>query len=150
MSKIIAIILSCLFLISMGGCKKHKSEYRTDLEPIINRFSVFTNIQKCYWKTSVDGENNRVIPTPDYWMMGFFVLNSEQFEFFKAEYEWTFPEMNFSEYGSAVDPNIVDSNNEKKWGYNQQFNDLAIPEKFWGHVFLDVNNGIIFFAMGTH
>ena len=149
MNKITVILLACLLLLNVSGCKKSKDEYRTDLEPIINRFSTFSNIQSCYWKTSVDDDNNGVIPTPDYWMMGFIILNSEQFELFKTEYEWSFPQMNFSEYGREMDPNIVECKNEKKWGYNKDFNDLVIPKKFSGHVFLDINNGIVFFEIST-
>jgi len=149
MNKIITIVILCFCLFSISSCQTKKNEYRTDLEPIINRFSVFTDIQKSYWKTSVDKEDNRLIPTSDYWMAGFFAFNSEQFESFKAEYEWEFPQMDFGGFGESVDPSVIDSASEKKWGYNQEFNDLVMPKKFSGSIFLDINNGIIFFKINT-
>ncbi len=60
--------------------------YRTDKQPIMNRFPKFGEFDKCYWKAHTIGRTD-FGPT-SYWMKGFAVLSQNDFERIKKEYTW--------------------------------------------------------------
>ena len=108
-------------------------EYRTDTEPIENRFSYLKgNIDKAYWKTGIIG-NSKIGPT-SYFITGFITLTDKKFE---KEYKFNSVDISFP---VGIDPAITGFASFK-WGENDEFKKQILGNRFIGDVLYDLENG---------
>ncbi len=122
-----------------GAIGETEDGYRVDREPILTRFPRLGPFEKCYWKADIIGKPG-IGPTP-YWMKGFVVLDSIEFEAFKAQYQWADVE---SGWEPSLDTAILGVQSFK-WSYSQGFDDYIISTNYFARFYLDLENGIVFF-----
>lgn len=149
MRKYLSLVLALLtiLLFCMGGCNKSNNvseslcdiEYRTDLEPIINRFPMLKDIKSAYWKPEIIG-NSRLGPSL-YSITGFFILSDDD----KIEIESNY---NFDKSVKLTLPNGIETSvtgfSEFEWFECSDFSKDILNNKFVGSVCYDMLNGIIF------
>ncbi len=128
-------------MVSGGSNETGKTEngYRVDKEPITNRFSKLGQFDKCYWKADTVGKSSAG-PSP-YWMKGFVILHSEDFETFKSQYKWRDVE---SGWKPSLDAGILNIQ-PYKWSYSAEFDNYIKSANYVGKFYLDLENGIVFF-----
>lgn len=118
---------------------KTENGYRVDKEPIKNRFPKLGQFEKCYWKADTVGESG--IGPSAYWMKGFVLLNSKDFDAFKAKYKWSNVENGWT---PSLDANILKIQSFK-WSYSREFDNYIKSSSYVGKFYLDFQNGIVFF-----
>lgn len=114
-------------------------EYRTDREPIENRFPDLPSFTECYWKADTIGSIS-FGPT-NYWMQGFVSLDERGFQEVLSTYEWKPASVAFPK---GLDPSIT-GRNDFCWYSNGDFQTKILKQNFVGSIFLDTTNGIIYF-----
>ncbi len=138
------ICILSVFLTSVGCESKNNNErfnykaieYRTDTEPIENRFSYLKgDIDRVYWKAGIIGRPS-IGPTP-YFMTGFITLTDKKFE---NEYMFNSVDISFP---GGIDPAITGFASFK-WGENDELKKLILGNRFIGDVLYDLENGIIY------
>ena len=143
-----ALVALIIILFSVCGCDKtnhtdqsfNEIEYRTDLEPIVNRFPILKDIKQTYWKTMVIG-NSKFGPT-NYLIVGFVVLSDVRKNEFENKYH-------FNESVELILPEGIDYNitsfSKFEWYACEDFSKDVLNNNFVGSVFYDTLNGIVFF-----
>ena len=137
------ICIISIFLASVG-CESENNnewfnykdiEYRTDTEPIENRFSYLKgDIDRVYWKAGTIG-NSSIGPT-SYFMTGFITVDKK----FENEYKFNSVDISFP---VGIDPAITGFASFK-WGENDEFKKQILGNRFIGDVLYDLENGIIY------
>lgn len=142
---IIAVILSVVVIVWHNNLTNEsdvsKMEYRTDEQPIIDRFPSLPTFQDCYWKANATGRTD-IGPT-NYWMKGFIILNKTSYEQILNEYTWESVSLEFSK---GIDPTITNYE-DFNWCYNKDFESRVKTTSFVGNFYLDTKNGILFFSV---
>ena len=113
-------------------------EYRTDKEPINDRFPDMPNFAECYWKANTIGKTN-CGPT-NYWMKGFLCLDENTFHKTLADYEWSAVHIAFPK---GIDPDITCKSNFT-WHINNDFQSMILRQFFIGSIYFDTTNGIVY------
>ncbi len=113
--------------------------YRVDREPLLTRFPRLGPFEKCYWQADIIGKPG-IGPTP-YWMKGFVVLDSVEFEAFKTRFRWADVE---SGWRPSLDTAILGAQSFR-WSYSREFDDYMHSASWVGRFYLDLENGIVFF-----
>ena len=147
---IIALVLipSCLMVYSVlnkgtNEVEENGNMWRTEKQPIIDRFPGIGGFDKCYWKADVTTKDSRLsAPGPtSYWMKGFVVLDSKEFNNLKQRFKW---EAVKSGWTPSLDTSILKVQS-LHWFYSREFNDYVKKQSFLGDFYLDFENGVIFF-----
>lgn len=142
---ILVIVFLSLILYSFfnQSTKSNGNNWRTEKQPIADRFSILGNFDKCYWKADTIGENSRLsVPGPTaYWMKGFVILSGEDFKNLKEKYKWD--DVNVT-WEPSLDTKILNIKTFK-WTYSEEFNNINKSSGFVGKFYLDLQNGIVFF-----
>ncbi len=119
----------------------NKTEFRKDKQPLSDRFPMFGNFEECYWQAGTIGQNSRIsVPGPtSYWMKGFIVLNKNDFEKLKNEYQWKAIE---ADWNPEFETDMLQFKSFR-WYKSDIFDTKA--SSLIGHYYLDFDNGVIFF-----
>lgn len=154
--KTIWIIASILIVIVIGGVSLNmflnpkaapnlrRMEYRTDTQPIINRFGEKISIESCFWKSDVF--NSGGIGPSSYWMKGFAKISRESFAELKAKYSMTKIEVNFEK---GISPDVTGFSSFD-WNYSKELSREIAGASFIGEFYLDINNGILYFDLESN
>lgn len=149
------IIISCLFFILLvtgiavrnyTTTKRHyDGEWRTDKEPILNRFPKIGDFKKCYWKADIVNKNNRItIPAPtSYWMKGFIYLNETSIDKLKTQYNWYQTD---KDWKPSYDEPMLKSNT-LEWYFSEEYNNYILPSNYFGKIYLNFDNNLLFFEV---
>jgi hypothetical protein len=152
--KAVVYILMLVFLIAAVGCdidrmpsdndvNEYDAEFKTEKNPISDRFPKLGEFEKCYWKADIIGKKSSKLtpgPTP-YWMKGYIFLDRQEFEAFKNNYKWTSVDDNWKPELDAEILGVKPAN----WSYSEEFNSFIKPPSFFGEFYLDIEKGIIYF-----
>ena len=140
---VIAVIIGGMSLNMFHNSKKglERIEYRTDIQPLNERFSKTLDISDCFWKVSTIG-NTRFGPS-SYWMKGYAFISQETAESIKAEYSFVDVNINFEK---GITPDVT-KKNEFRWSYNKKLSREIAGTKFIGEVYFDTLNNIIYFDL---
>jgi hypothetical protein len=115
-------------------------EYRTDAQPLLDRFPSLPAFQKCYWKADTIGRTD-FGPT-NYWMEGFIVLDKTSSAQLINGYPWESVDLKFTK---GIDP-VVTGCKEFNWCYNREFETEVMTMNYVGYFFFDKQNGILYFT----
>lgn len=131
---------------SNSNIKTNSNEFKDDIKAITDRFPNLGNIEKCYWKADIIGENSRdSMPSPSsYWMKGFVVLNSNNAKTFKEIYDWTSLD---NIWKPELDTKILDLKETSKWFYSEGFNSYIKSANYVGKFYMNFNNNLIYFEV---
>jgi len=145
---IIAVALLVVFIIrhnsSLDQRDASEIEYRTDMQPITDRFPSLPAFKSCHWKANTIGRTD-FGPT-NYWMNGFIVLENESFLKLLSDYIWKPVSVKFPR---GIEPEIT-TLREFNWCYNEEFETLFKSQSFIGDVYLDTLNGVLYFSVENH
>lgn len=117
--------------------------YRTDKQPIIDRFPLLGNFEKCYWKAEIITKNSRFSsPSPtSYRIKGFVILNAKDHETFKQKFVWESMEKGWK---PSLDTDILKINS-LVWSYSSDFNQFIKEPSFYGSFYIELDQGVIYF-----
>jgi hypothetical protein len=120
-------------------------EWRTDKEPIQNRFPNIGDFKKCYWKADLVNKNNRItVPAPtSYWMKGFVYLEESSIETLKNQYNWYRTD---KDWKPSYDEPIRKSNT-LEWYFSEEYNNYILPSNYFGKLYLNFEYNILFFEV---
>ncbi len=146
---LICILTSVISTLLLVGCiestqqkNENSTNYRVDIQPLVERFGHDLNIEKCYWKADVIGKTK--IGPSSYWMKGFIVLEKKSVERLTSKYTFTKTEILFNT--EELDPFITGFSNFN-WCYSKDMSNDFKEAKFIGEVYFDEINGIIYFDL---
>lgn len=134
------IIIACCFC----RINKKNTEYRTDIQPLADRFGENIEIKSCFWKANVIGRDS-IGPT-SYWMKGFIIINNDTLEKIENEYDLAKIKINFDE---DVNP-AVTGFNDFNWCYNDELSKKIKGAGFIGDFYIDTNNGVLYFDLESN
>ncbi|MBE7059471.1 MAG: hypothetical protein E7389_01455 [Ruminococcaceae bacterium] len=147
----ISILLLCVIFFLLQNCFNYmhndnlmQSDYRTDTEPLVNRFGNVIDIQSCYWKTAKISNFN-FGPTA-YRLKGFIILTETCFDNIKSEYDFEQISLTFEE---NINPHITGLSNFE-WYYNKLLSDKISQNAYIGNWYIDINNGILYFDLESN
>ena len=138
---IILIITAGVIFRCQNQINRETTDYRTDIQPLADRFGENIEIKSCFWKANVIGRD-LVGPTP-YWMKGFIIINNDTLEKIENEYDLAEIKINFDE---DVNP-AVTGFNDFKWCYNDELSKKIKGAGFVGEFYIDTNNGVLYFDL---
>lgn len=138
---IILIITAGVIFRCQNQINRETTDYRTDIQPLADRFGENIEIKSCFWKANVIGRDS-VGPTP-YWMKGFIIINNDTLEKIENEYDLAEIKINFDE---DVNP-AVTGFNDFKWCYNDELSKKIKGTGFIGEFYIDTNNGVLYFDL---
>lgn len=140
----VGIYLPLVISNSNSNIKTNSNEFKEDIKAITGRFPNLGNIEKCYWKADIIGENSRnSTPSPSsYWMKGFVVLDSNDSKTFKEMYEWN--SLNDT-WVPELKTKILNLKETSKWSYSEGFNSYIKSANYVGKFYMDFNNNLIYF-----
>jgi hypothetical protein len=140
---IIAVILLVVFIMRyiniLNKLDVSNIEYRTDAQPIIDRFPALPAFQACYWKANTIGRTD-FGPT-NYWMKGFIVLKKTTYLQLLNDYKWKPVSFKFPK---GINP-AVTIYQDFCWCSNDEFTASMMAASFIGSFYLDTINGILYF-----
>ena len=143
---IIVVILAFSFFMyhhsSYSGVDASSIEYRTDAQPIIDRFPSLPAFQSCYWKADTIGRTESIGPT-NYWMEGFIVLEKDSYTQLLNAYSWKPVSMKFP---PGIDP-AATGFEAFSWCYNKEFDAKVRTAAFVGDFCFDTTHGILYFSL---
>jgi hypothetical protein len=149
------IIISCIFVILLvtgiavrnyTTTKRYDDgEWRTDKEPILNRFPQIGDFNKCYWKADLVNKNNRItIPAPtSYWMKGFVYFNETSIETIKTQYNWYRAD---KDWKPSFDEPILNTNTPE-WYFSEEYNNYILTSNYYGKIYINFENNLLFFEV---
>ena len=112
--------------------------YRTEEKPIKDRFPQFPDFSACYWKADTLGRNS-LGPT-NYWMCGFLLIEEKEASMLENEYQW---EKSVVDFPKGIEPGVTKNN--FSWYKSKDYNSTILQQNFVGDIYLDAENGIIYF-----
>lgn len=114
--------------------------FRTDVEPITERFPNIGHIEKCLWKADILSKERTIGPT-SYAMKGFILLSPQKIQEIKEKYFWqpSKPEIdvNFFEGDFKV--------TNAEWYFSNEYNNFVKSANYIGRFYFDMNDGLIYF-----
>lgn len=116
-------------------------EYRTDSQPIRDRLPLLPEFTECYWKAETIGSSN--FGPSNYWMKGFVVLENAELRQLLANYD---REPSAVEFPRGIDPSVT-GRTGFEWHSNTAFTEKLIYPKFVGTIYLDIENGVLYFDL---
>ncbi|AIQ14552.1 hypothetical protein [Paenibacillus durus] len=141
---IILVLLSIIIIILVVKVNVLNSEsnnqYKTEIQPVVDRFPRLEIVEKVYWKAEVIGDHG--FGPSSYWMKGYVHLNNEVMERFRSSYTWK-DVSNFKPYFNLD----FDQEHEPSWTFSEEFNNYIKSSSFIGKFYLDVNNGLFYFEV---
>ncbi len=150
--KIILIIVICCVLLTLVfvfcvqiSKGKNDAVLRTEQEPILSRFPMIGNIEKCYWEADVIGKHGWfAAPAPSsYRMKGYVFLDKHDIEKIKTQYEWLDVDSNWI---PSLDESILNLKT-LKWYYSEEYNNLTKPSNYFGKFYIDFENAVVYFEV---
>lgn len=154
--KIIWIIISVVVVLIIGGIglnmflnsrvapNLERIDYKTDAQPLINRFGKTIDIELCFWKSDTIGKTN-FGPSP-YWMKGFIKISQENLMELKTKYPTIKTDVRFEK---GISPDITGFSNFD-WQYNKELSREIAGAGFIGEFYLDINNGVFYFDLESN
>lgn len=136
-----AVLFSVVICALFVFMNTDNSEFRSDLEPIVERFGNSVEINSCFWKAAPI-TSNRIGPS-SYWIKGFIVLTKADFDRIVNDYSMKKTQITFDD---NINPNITGYNNFN-WYYSDKLAHELKGGNFIGDVYLDITNGIVFFDL---
>lgn len=134
---VITVIVATSILVLSFNSKDESIEYKTDIEPIVNRFPNIGEIKNSYWKADTYG---RDFGPTSYWMKGYIYPVESEVEKFKKSFTWQLtPDWN-PEFES-----ILSISDTQQWAYSEEFNSYIKSSNFIGEFHMDLRNGVIYF-----
>lgn len=121
-----------------------KIEYKTDVQPLINRFGKTIDIESCFWKSDTIGKTN--FGPSSYWMKGFIKISQENLMELKTKHPMMKAEVHFEK---GISPYITGFSNFD-WKYNKELSREIAGAGFVGDFYLDINNGIFYFDLESN
>lgn len=118
-----------------------KIEYRTDIEPITNRFGDLLSIETCFWKAGTIGKTN--FGPSSYWIKGFAFISQENATYLKSKYNFSSIDICWEK---GMIPNIT-GKNKFKWSYNKELSRKIAGVGFGGECYFDIENNIFYFDL---
>lgn len=144
---ICSVILILGIVLGVGLLQKDKNDVvlRYDKEPLLSRFPLIGNIEKCYWEADVIGKSSLfTAPSPSsYWMKGYIFLSKLDIDNIKSQYKWVSVE---NDWKPSLDESILNFKS-LKWQYSQEYNDYIKPVTFFGKFYLNFEHGIVCFEV---
>ncbi|RXZ81548.1 hypothetical protein EBB07_14595 [Paenibacillaceae bacterium] len=136
---LISIIIVILTILSQSTSNTD-SQYKTDIQPVMDRFPLLEKINKAYWKAEVIGDNS--FGPSSYWMKGYVFLDTSIMERIQKLFNWNY----MDNFNPAMKLDIHHEQ-EHRWAYSEEFNSYIKASDFIGNFYLDVNNGLIYFEV---
>lgn len=122
-------------------------EYRTDLEPLENKFPILADSPACYWKASTI--NASLFPGPtDIYYKGFVVLTEQAQQQIWDDYGWDFIEVSL-QFEEGIDPHITGYEGFM-WMRSREFTRSMIEGHFLGYLYVDFVNGVLYIDISTY
>lgn len=119
-------------------------EYRTDMQPLIDRFGKTVNIESCFWKADIIG--NRRLGFSSYWMKGFIMIDDKTLTEIKNKYHLIKVDLKFEK---GMTPAITNFDSFE-WKYNKELSHEIAGSSFVGEFYIDVINGILYFDLESN
>ena len=143
MKKVFVIMLVILLILSGCTAKTDNSsfdgmDYRTDIEPVEQRFAIAGETESVYWKARMIGESDF---GPSSYQMVVFV-NVSDFDEIASEYEFT-PAENDPLFPDGTDPTVTGFS-QFDWRQCKIWSDEILAGKYVGEVYFDLINGLIY------
>ena len=111
-------------------------EFRTEIQPITNRFPKLEKVESVYWKAGPIGKNQ--FGPDSYWMKGYVYLDKGSISSIKASYDdW--------EEVNGLKPLAVAQEHEPQWLFSSEFDRFIRTSTFVGKFYLDANNDVLYF-----
>ena len=130
-------------------------EYRTDIEPLTNRFPILEGSTVCFWKASTINDSRAPGPT-DIYIRGFVVLTESTFNQLKEEYTWENimpypPYQPFAppRFEEGMEPEVT-GHTTFDWYQSKEFTDYMILGRYAGEMHVDLINGILYIDITTY
>ena len=144
---VLVLVAAAALGFAFAGAKDETSmmqmEYRTDIEPLVDRFGEIIDIQAAFWKADVIGSIG-LGPT-SYWLKGFIFASDETLSRILTNYPLKEADIQFEE---GMSPDITGLG-DFEWGYNDTLS-REICGGFVGKVYIDTNNGVFYFDMESN
>ncbi|MDP5274906.1 hypothetical protein [Chengkuizengella axinellae] len=115
-------------------------QFRTEIQPIVDRFPRLDNVEKTYW--IADTIEERDFGPTSYWMKGYVYLENHSVESITTLYEWeevhTFNPSFISKYEQIY---------ETGWFFSEEFNSYIKSSNYIGNFYFDMNNDVLYFEV---
>lgn len=136
---LVSLILCSCGIFNSGKPSLAKIDYRTDVQPIMDRFPMLQEIEQVYWKADTFG--HIYFGPTSYYMSGFAVLSDSAKEELENQYS-------FSEQAEPVLPEGIDCSitgfSAFEWYTDQDFTHDMLRAAFVGTIYYDRMNGVVF------
>lgn len=130
-----------MFLNSNKELSMERIEYRTDLQPLLDRFGETIEFDSCFWKADTIGKTK--FGPSAYWMKGFIIINQDTLMEIKSKYPFIKADVHFDK---GMSPEITNCS-DFDWNYNKELSRKIAGSGFVGEIYLDINNGIFYFDL---
>lgn len=123
-------------------------EYSNNIESIEYYFYEIKNIEKVYFKSKLlgDYDHDRSIGPSSSQVAGFICISEDEKELLMNEYEFEKKEPVFP---AGISPDVT-GYDKFDWRWNYEFERKIEKGNLAGDMFLDINNGVIFFDVGLN
>lgn len=113
-------------------------EYRTDIEPLTNKFPDIGSIDYAYWKVHQFG--NSLVPGPSSYKVVAFIIVENLGDLYE---ESDFDEIQNIIFPEGIDPTITGFS-VFNWRQYSSFTNKALCNRFIGNVFVDIDKNLIY------
>lgn len=121
-----------------------KMEYRTDVQPLVDRFGDKISIDACWWKADIIGKTN--LGPSSYWMKGFALLNKQSVESIQAKYHLISTSLEFEQ---GMHPCVTEFE-EFEWRYSEELSREIAGAGFIGEIYVDLKNSVLYFDLESN
>ncbi len=121
-----------------------KMEYRTDVQPLVDRFGDKISVDACWWKADIIGKTN--LGPSSYWMKGFALLDKQSIESIQSKYHLLSTSLEFEQ---GMNPCVTEFE-EFEWRYSEELSREIAGTGFIGEIYVDTKNGIIYFDLESN
>ena len=138
-SVIVVFVVLNIFFNSKKTLNMERIAYKTETQPLIDRFGKAINVESCFWKAGTTGKT--VLGPSSYWMKGFIKISREDLMEIQKKYPLTKTEICFEK---GISPDITGFS-DFDWHYNKNLSHDITGGDFIGEFYLDINNGVFYF-----
>lgn len=140
---VIIVAVGILIAYTFTEHKENDMEIKTNKQAILSSFPNLGDFKKCYWKEDVMGQNvNDRVPGPStYWLKCFVEVDIDKINIYINKYK-------MKEIDNGVELDFLPKNFDAKasqWFFSSEFNDFIKKPYFFGEVYIDRGNCVIYF-----
>ncbi|XEC95219.1 hypothetical protein AB6A23_01155 [Paenibacillus tarimensis] len=142
---ITVLLLACIFvLITLKQQHNSHSDelYRTDVQPVLDRFPLLQKVNKVYWNAEIIGDTS--FGPSSYRMKGYVFLDIRDAEKFLESFSWH----DIADFKPTMKLGLnIHQKQEHEWVFSEEFNNYIKPSDFIGKFYFDKMNSLLYFEV---